>query len=164
MSAIKAGKTAPDFKLVGADRKTYSLKEALGKNLTVLAFYKDTCPTCQLAVPFIERIYQAYKDKGLTLWGIEQDDQARSSEFSQAYGLTFPVLVDQANYKVSYAYGIDTVPTLFLVDKSGEIFLTSVGFVKDELTQVSKKIAQKLGTQLVEVFRPEDNVPALKAG
>lgn len=164
MPAIVKGKKAPDFRLPGTDGKFYALKEALSKNITLISFYKNTCPTCQFAMPFVERIYQTYKDKGLIVWGIEQDNKEASVEFSREYGLTFPVLVDLENYKTSYAYGIDTVPTIFLIDKNGEILFTSVGFVRDELTEISRKVAQKLGAQAFEVFKPGEDIPALKAG
>src|SRR4030065_2752641 len=138
MPAINSGKKAPDFKLPATDGKSYSLADSLNKNITLVVFYKDTCPTCQFTLPFVERIYQAYKEKGLAVLGIEQDDKQRTIAFSQEYGLTFPALLDLENYKVSYAYGIDTVPTIFFVDKNGEILFTSVGFVKDELAELSK--------------------------
>lgn len=164
MPAIAIGRKAPDFRLPGTDGKFYTLKETLSQNITLVCFYKDTCPTCQFTMPYVERIYRAYKDKGLLVLGVEQDDKQRTITFSEEYGLTFPVLLDLENYKTSYAYGIDTVPTSFLVDKNGEILLTSVGFVKDELTELSKKIADKLGASAFEVFKPGENVPALKAG
>ena len=164
MPAIVSGKKVPDFRLPGTDGKFYTLPEALAKNVTLIAFYKDTCPTCQFAMPFVERIYQAYKEKGLAVLGIEQDDKQRTIEFSRQYALTFPALLDLENYKTSYAYGIDTVPTIFLADKNGEILLTSVGFVKDEIAELSKKIAAKLGAPVFEVFKPGEHVPALKAG
>ncbi len=164
MPAIATGKIAPDFKLPGTDGKFYTLKEALSRNLTLVTFYKDTCPTCQFAMPFVERIYQAYKEKGLAVLGIQQDDKQRTIEFSRQYGLTFPAILDLENYKTSYAYGIDTVPTVFLVDKNGEILFTSAGFVKDEITELSKKIAAKLGAPVFDVFKPGENIPALKAG
>ena len=164
MPAIAIGKKAPDFRLPGTDGKFYTLQEALNKNVTLVCFYKDTCPTCQFALPFVERIYQAYRDKGLQVLGIEQDDKQRTIDFSRQYSLTFPALLDLENYKTSYAYGIDTVPTIFLVDKNGEILFTSVGFVKEELAELSKKIALKLGMPAFEVFKPGEHVPALKAG
>src|SRR4030065_2342060 len=124
-----------------------------------MSFKKAPCPTCQFAMPFVERIYQAYKEKGLAVLGIEQDEKQRAIEFSRQYGLTFPALLDLENYKTSYAYGIDTVPTIFLVDKNGEILYTRVGFVKDEITELSKKIAAKLGSPAFEVFKPGEFVP-----
>jgi len=164
MPAIASGNIAPDFRLPGTDGKFYTLKDALSKNVTLVAFYKNTCPICQLEVPYVERIYKAYKDKGLIARGIEQDSKEASIEFSKQYGLTFPVLLDPENYKTSYAYGIDTVPTFFLIDKNGEILLSSVGFVRDELKELSRLIALKLGAKAFEVFKPTENVPALKAG
>jgi len=164
MPAIVSGTKAPDFKLPGTDGQSYSLSETLSKNLAVVVFYKNTCPTCQFIMPFVERIHRAYKDKGLSTLGIEQDSKEEGIAFSKQYGLTFTVLTDPENYKTSYAYGVDTVPSIFLIDKNGEIFFTSVGFVKDELTELSGKIAQKLGTQVIEVYKPGEYVPAFKAG
>lgn len=164
MSLVKADQTAPDFTLSSLDGKSYSLKDATATGLTLVVFYKDTCPTCQFALPFVERLHKAYKDKDLRVLGIEQDDHTRSSAFSKQYGLTFSVASETGAYKVSNAYGITTVPTLFLIDKGGKILSSGEGFVKTEVSELSQMIAQKLGGETFEVFQPGENVPAFKAG
>jgi hypothetical protein len=74
------------------------------------------------------------------------------------------VAVDQNNYKVSYAYGIETVPTIFLTDKAGKVSTVSVGFVRDELKRFSQQISALLGSPPAEIFKPGEFVPAIKAG
>ena len=52
-------------------------KRALKKGPVVAAFFKVSCPVCQLAFPYVERIFKAYKGPGkFTLVGVSQDDAA----------------------------------------------------------------------------------------
>ncbi len=60
MSALIAGKKAPDFTLQTTDEKPFALKAALTSGPVVLAFYKVSCPVCQYTLPFVERLHQAY--------------------------------------------------------------------------------------------------------
>ena len=73
MAALTPGSTAPDFSLNTLDGKKFSLKEALLRGPVVLAFFKVSCPTCQYAFPFLERLFQAYKNQGVTLIGVSQN-------------------------------------------------------------------------------------------
>jgi peroxiredoxin len=76
-------------------------------------FYKVTCPTCQMAAPAAERLYRA--DPGAFV-AVGQDPPDRLREFATQLGTTFPAIPDAPPYPVSDAWGIRTVPTLFVVD------------------------------------------------
>ena len=67
MATLTTGKAAPDFSLATLDGKAFSLKGALSQGPVVLAFFKVSCPTCQYAFPFYERLFQSYKNRGVTL-------------------------------------------------------------------------------------------------
>ncbi|HKZ22702.1 MAG TPA: TlpA disulfide reductase family protein, partial [candidate division Zixibacteria bacterium] len=121
MALLEIGTQAPDFKLTAADGKSYSLKEKLSTDLTLLAIFKINCPTCQFTFPFLEKLHKNYAGKGFTLWGISQNNQAETMQFASQYKVSFPLLLDQNNYQISYAYRITVVPTLFLIDKNQEI-------------------------------------------
>lgn len=164
MSLLEIGTKAPDFKLTAPDGKSLALKEKLSTDLVLIAFFKINCPTCQFTLPFLERLHQDYAGKGFTLWGISQNNQAETSQFAHDYKISYPLLLDQNNYQVSYAYGITVVPTLFLIDKNQEILFTSEGFAKEDLEKISRDIAEKVGNTVIDVFAGESNVPAFKAG
>ncbi|HWY48890.1 MAG TPA: hypothetical protein VNX70_15990, partial [Bryobacteraceae bacterium] len=72
---------------------------------------------------------------------------------------TFPTLLDQSkeNYPASNAYGIASVPSLFLVEKDGGIARAFSGFSKRDFEAVGELAG-------VKPFLPEDNVPEWKAG
>lgn len=60
MAALAVGAKAPDFELKTLDGKRVSLNEELARGAVVLAFFKVSCPTCQYAFPFLERLHRAY--------------------------------------------------------------------------------------------------------
>ncbi len=164
VSTLGPGTKAPDFSLLALDGKNYSLREALQSGPVLLAFFKESCPVCQFTFPFIERIYQGVNRSGsVRVWAISQDDARDSQEFGREYGITFPVLLDGRGYPVSNAYGLTTVPTLFLVETDGTVALTSVGFNRNEIETIASRLAQKAGKTVVP-FHPGENIPDYKPG
>jgi peroxiredoxin len=74
MAALAVGAKAPDFTLKTLDKKSFSLNEELGRGPAVVVFFKVSCPTCQYALPFFERLHKAYRSKGISLVGVSQND------------------------------------------------------------------------------------------
>src|SRR5215472_8474016 len=116
MTALAAGTKAPHFDLKTLDGKKFSSNEDLAHGPLVLAFFKVSCPTCQYAFPFLERLYKAYGNKGVRLVGVSQNDAMETAAFAKEFGVTFPMLLDDTrSYPVSNAYGLTNVPSLFWV-------------------------------------------------
>ena len=165
MSALATGKKAPDFTLPGADGRQFSLNEALKQSPVVLAFFKISCPVCQYAFPFLERIHQAYGNRKVVIIGVSQNKKKDTELFINQFGLTFPVLLDDTNsYPVSNAYGLTNVPTIFWIDPDGTIEISSVGWVKQEVEEINQKAAQIGQAALQPVFQPDEQVPAYRPG
>jgi peroxiredoxin len=154
--SLESGSRAPSFKLKSVDGNTQSLEEILAKGPVLLAFFKISCPVCQLALPYLQRLAGS---SSLQIVAISQDDDDATRGFRQRFGITFPALLDQSKegYPASNAYGITSVPSLFLVEKNGEIAKASAGFCKREF----ESLGQRAG---IETFQPEENVPEWKAG
>ena len=70
MPALSVGRAAPDFQLKTLDGQSFSLQDALARGPVMLLFFKVSCPTCQYALPFYERLFQAYKGRNLTVAGV----------------------------------------------------------------------------------------------
>jgi len=153
---LEAGVRAPSFELKSLGGEKRSLEDILGKGPALLAFYKVSCPVCQLTAPYLERLAAG---SGVQIVGISQDDDNATQGFNQRFGVTFPTLLDQSkeNYPASNAYGISSVPSLFLVNKDGGIARAFSGFSKRDFEAVGELAG-------VKPFRPEDNVPEWKAG
>ena len=165
MAALQAGAKAPDISLAAVDGATFSLQEALKKGPVVAAFFKVSCPVCQYAFPYFERVYKAHAGQNITFIAISQDDKRNTASFLKQYGVTFPTLLDDPNgYAVSNAYGLTNVPTWFLIGQDGEIEISSVGWVKQDVENLNRKLAGLHKTKLPSLFKPGEEVRDFRAG
>lgn len=152
---LDAGQTAPNFRLETLDGRTAELSEILARGPVLLAFYKVSCPTCQLTLPFLNR----FRHTPLQVFAISQNPPDLADEFNREFGVEVAGLIDKAEdgYPASNAYGLTHVPTMFLVEPEGKITWSSIGFSKKDLQDLGERFG-------VALFRPEDRVPDFKGG
>lgn len=166
MPALGSGVVAPDFTLPTVDGKPVSLSEVLKRGPVLLAFFKVSCPVCQYAFPFFERVFQANRGTNITVLGVSQDNAKNTQAFIQQYGVTFPVVVEEASggYATSNAYGLTNVPTSFLVAPGGEIEISSVGWSKHDVEAIHQRLAEYRQQKPVPVWRIGESVQEFRAG
>jgi cytochrome c biogenesis protein CcmG/thiol:disulfide interchange protein DsbE len=165
MATLKAGTTAPEFTLPSMDGKKFALSEALARGPVLAAFFKVSCPVCQYAFPFLERIYKSYGKKNVTIVGVSQNEKKDTAAFIKEYGLTFPVLLEDTNtFPVSNAYGLTNVPSIFWIAPDGEIEISSVGWDRQEIEDMSRKAAETTGDRVQSIFSPGENVADFRSG
>src|ERR1700679_4352550 len=118
MAALTAGTSAPDVKLQTMDGKQFSLREALTRGPVVAAFFKISCPVCQYAFPYLERIYKAHGGKNVTIVGVSQNEKKDTAAFIKEFGVTFPGLLDDTNaYPVWTTYGLTNMRSIFFIGR-----------------------------------------------
>ncbi len=164
MKALDVGSKAPQISLPLLGGGTFDLSQSLSEGNVFLAFFKVSCPVCQYAMPFIERLAKQTTGKGLKVVAISQDDAKSTEIFLKSYGITIPTALEEtAKYAVSNAYGLTNVPTFFVVDQRGVITESVVSWSKSEIEAIyhrhrdSHNSAQPL-------FRPEEQVADFRAG
>ena len=164
MSTIGRGQTAPNFELPGLDGKTHSLREALTHGPILLAFFKVSCPTCQYTFTFVERLYLQFRQNGIQVWAISQDNAPANQAFVPEFGITFPILIDDYPCEASRTYGVKFVPTIFLIKSDGKVELMSDGFAKGDLLAIQKWFAKHFSSDAAPLFLPSERVPEFKPG
>ncbi len=154
--AVVIGAPAPSFELTGLDGSTQTLADVLARGPVLLAFFKISCPVCQLSAPYLDRLAN---NPSLQVIGISQDDAEATRGFRERLHVTFPTLLDlgSANYPASNAYGITSVPTLFLIERDGVIAKTVNGFSRRDFEEIGTRVG-------VSPFGADDHVPEWKAG
>ena len=150
MKQLGPGAPAPDFELNGLNGKVFRLSTLMEDGPLTLVFYKASCPTCQLALPYLQRIHGG----GARLLLVSQDDPGETRAFLKHFGLTMDAAIDEHPYDVSNAYGVHHVPALFTVGSDGRIQLSDYGFSKETISTVAGH----------EMFRPDDGIPATRPG
>ncbi|HUK23203.1 MAG TPA: TlpA disulfide reductase family protein [Terriglobales bacterium] len=165
MTALTPGKTAPDFTLTATDGSKFSLKDTLARGPVVMAFFKISCPVCQYAFPFLERLYRAYRSNRVTFIGVSQNSKKDTALFLREYGVTFPVLLDDMHtYPASNAYGLTNVPTIFWIAQDGEIEISSVGWARRDIEEINRKAAEAIAGEAKPIFQPGEQVADFRAG
>jgi len=165
MAALPAGTKAPDFSLPALDGGEFSLQNALKPGPVLVAFFKVSCPTCQYTFPFLERLHKAYGDGKITIVGISQNERSDTAAFLKKFGITFRTLLDDPkDYAVSNAYGLTNVPTLFLIGQDGKIEISSVGWIKQEIEAINRKLAASRQAPPPALFQPGEEVRDFQAG
>ena len=151
---ILKGTQAPEFTLPDLDGKPVKSADLHQDRPTLLAFFKASCPVCQMTLPFLNRLLGK-----LSVVAISQDDATVTQRFRARFGVTLPTLLDDEDggYPVSNQYRITNVPSLFLVEPGGLISLALAGFSKADL----EAIADRAGT---EIFQAGESVPAWRPG
>jgi thiol-disulfide isomerase/thioredoxin len=123
-------------------------------------FYKVTCPTCQLIAPVAERLHRSFPDR---LVGVGQDPREKIEQFEQELGTSFPSVADQPPYEVSNAWGIRTVPTLFVVD-DGEVADVVESWDRDGWNRVAGKLGVLSGIAAESLSWEGDGLPPFRPG
>src|SRR6266446_9472255 len=165
MQPLSEGAKAPNISLSTVEGKQFSLDGNTRSTPVVAAFFKVGCPTCQYAFPYLERIYKAYPKDKVSFVGVSQDTKDDTAAFTKQYGVTFPVLLDDMKkYPVSNAYGLENVPSIFVISPSSNIDFSSVGWVKPEIEHLNKLVAEAAGVPAAEIFKPGEQVMEFKAG
>jgi hypothetical protein len=106
--------------------------------MKLLVFLQTDCPTCRLAVPYLNRLAGALDGKG-AIQGVSQDPDQPTGAFIASTRAAFPISVDQG-WKLTKHYTPEFVPAFFLLDESDRILKQFFGFSKGDLNQVSSSL------------------------
>lgn len=123
---MTTGTSLPEFRLFDASGSEHLFPTG---RPTVLCFAKHDCPTCELSMPLLLRMHEAFGDS-VDVWAVSQDAEGEPTLIEE-FGTSMPVL-DDSSLAVSWNYGIETVPTIILTDGRGEELGRWWGFARDD--------------------------------
>ena len=138
----QTGRNAPEFKLEDLDGSYVSLKDELGNGPVLISFWATWCKPCIEEMTKYKEIYEDYKDKGLKILAVSIDDErtvAKVKPFVKSKHYPFTVLLD-TNSDVARKYYAQNVPYSVLLDKTGKIVYTHLGYMKGDELKMKNKI------------------------
>jgi peroxiredoxin len=113
-----------DFTLQELNGKTWNLKEQRGK-VVVLNFWATWCPPCRKEMPDLEKLYQQFKNQGLVILAISDEDAGKVRPFIAEQMVTYPILLDPGR-KANELFQIEGIPKTFVYDREGKLVAQSI--------------------------------------
>ena len=123
------GQARPDFSHPDLEGRVREAAEFDG-SLTLINFWATWCAPCVEEMPMLSELQEAYRARGFRVVGIALDQRERAAAFARELGLSYPVLLGEADVVVtSRRYGNATgmLPYSVLVDASGVVRWVRLG-------------------------------------
>ena len=115
------GKLAPDFSTTDLDGISVSLRDYHGK-VVLLDFWTTTCGPCIAEMPNMKKVYDAYKDVGFDVIGVNLDtNEADLHEFLKVCNLPWRQIFGGQDSPLKKLYHVRGVPSPWLMDKEGKV-------------------------------------------
>jgi thiol-disulfide isomerase/thioredoxin len=86
----------------------------------LVEFWATWCPPCRKSIPHLNQIYAKYRSQGLEIVGITDEDETTVKKFQQQVPMEYNVAIN-APQSIYQQFGVEGIPTAFLVNKGGKI-------------------------------------------
>jgi peroxiredoxin len=143
--AAEIGRAAPDFLLETPDGGTLRLSDLQGQPVLV-NFWASWCDPCRKEMPDLIEAYDQYRDEGLVVVGVNQQEAtSKVEEFAADFGVEFPIVFDRdAEVADAWRIGgpIQGLPSSYFIDATGVIQATTLGQLSEE--SLAENLAQIL--------------------
>jgi thiol-disulfide isomerase/thioredoxin len=133
-----------DIRFTALDGREVDLAKLTGK-VVLVEFWSTTCGPCIAEMPTVKGIYEKFHDLGFEVVAISLDDkEAALRRFLKEKELPWPQHFDGKGWENQFAvrYGIFGIPTMWLVDKRGNLRDTDARF------NLEKRVTSLLGAPI----------------
>ena len=119
--------------------KAVSLADFQGE-VVYLSFWASWCEPCRQEMPYLAQLWERHHDEGFQVLAINvEEDSTLAREFARQYDLPFPVLWDKERV-TSSSYRVPGFPTHYIVDRSGHIRYSGLGFNLADVGAISQEV------------------------
>lgn len=132
-----------NLKTLNGQKKT--LKDYSNK-VTLVSFFFPRCPYCNVELPEIQKIYDKYKDRGMSaVWiNILPEEVGLIAGWQMAKNLTVPVLIGASQESLQRDYRIESTPSSYLLDENGGVLFRADGYKPGDEKTLEAKIEAAL--------------------
>ena len=113
-----------DFTLTDLQGKAWTLQALRGK-VVMLNFWATWCDPCRREMPDLETLYRRFKNQGLVVLAISDDDAGKVKQLLAEKRFTYPVLLDPGR-KVTDLFRIEGIPKSFVYDRDGKLVAQAI--------------------------------------
>lgn len=134
------------FSLNDLQNTTRTFQELRGENLTLIDFWATWCRPCLKAIPELNRLYEIYSERGVSIIGINCDGPRSASKvlpLTRSLQIKYPVLTDM-DADVMKRLNLSAYPSLVMTDGEGRVIWVHEGFVAGDGEIIRNRIEKEL--------------------
>jgi peroxiredoxin len=136
-----------DFELPRLDGGSERLSSHFGKNVVLIDFWATFCKPCLRAMPDLDALYRARKQRGFVILGVSIDGPDSMAEVRAEVarlGVTFPILLDQESRVVALYNPRASAPYSVLIGRDGSVLQRREGYTTGSHAEVERDVEQAL--------------------
>ncbi len=136
-AAVPGRARAPGFTLPTVDGTQVSLAQLEGR-VVLVDFWATWCPPCRAEMPWLVTLAKRWDSKGVTFVAISEDDPPDQLPLVQKFAEQVPGLSRYAvlgNPEVEAQYGVENLPSLFVIDRAGNVVTRLVGSTQEAVVE-----------------------------
>jgi peroxiredoxin len=122
LEQIDQQRQSATFSLEDLTGKQWSLADLRGK-VVLVNFWATWCPPCRKEMPDMDALYRRFRDQGLVVLAISDEEAPVVRKFLDEHPYTFPILLDPGG-TVKNAYLVQGIPNSFVYNREGRIVAT----------------------------------------
>ena len=112
---------APNISAVDLDGADVALNDSRGK-VVLVDFWATNCPPCLEEFPRLKRLYDRMREQGFEIIGVSLDeDRSVVDAFQERVKLPWLVMNEAGARAVTEAFHVQSIPSMFLIDRDGKI-------------------------------------------
>lgn len=143
-SAVEVGQAAPQFTLPTLQTEQATTLQQFAGKVVYLDFWASWCAPCRTSFPLLNKLHEKLKAQGFMVLAVNLDeDKANAEKFLKEIPVSFSVLRD-ADGSWSDKYGVESMPTSYIIDKQGVVQNIHRGFASDDIKELEAKITALL--------------------
>src|SRR5437764_3435067 len=108
-----------NFTLTDLQGKSWTLQALHGK-VVLVNFWATWCQPCRREMPDLDALYQKFKDQGLVVLAISDEEAGKINELLAEKRVNYPILLDPG-HKVYELFQLDGIPKSFVYDRDGKL-------------------------------------------
>ena len=128
--------------------KWVRMQDFRGK-VVIIDFWATWCAPCVAEIPHLQKLYDTYKDQGVAIIGVSLDGPREETSLEAVKEFITKKQIDWPQYyqgdgfdsAFSRSWGIDSIPSIFIIDQSGALYATDVP--REQLDDVVAKLISR---------------------
>jgi thiol-disulfide isomerase/thioredoxin len=123
---------------------------SLAGKVVYVDFWASWCAPCRLSFPWMQQIYEKYREKGFEIVAVSVDkDHNAALKFLKHSKATFTIVFDSTG-ELAKKLQLEAMPTSIIYDRGGRLVSKHSGFREEDTERLENSLARLINERKIE--------------